>query len=202
MAQDKEALRALMRQYIRPVYARALEKTGTQENAMAVTKRTMSLLARAAETGMVIDETLVLRMADDFCADMGKAPAERIEPAPQPEQAAAQARPQPPFTADRPRPKSANADRPQASPPKERYQVRPVPDLFDEDEEEFVEEKEEKRAGVGTVLVIMFLSLLIVAQIVALCVILISRGIFHIQEVTFLNNFADWFNAHIFNFNA
>lgn len=193
MAQNKEALRALMRQYIRAVYSKALEKTGTQENAMIVTKRTMSLLARAAETGMAIDEALVLRMADDFCADL--IPAERPEPTLQPAPAAEQSQPQP---------KPKNAGEVQIPPTKERYQVNPVPDLFDEDEEgeDISQEEEEAHGSVGAVLVIMFLSLLIVAQIVALCVILTSRGILHIQGVPFLNDFANWFNTHIYNFNA
>ena len=198
MAQDKEALRALMRQYIRPVYARALEKAGTQEKAMTVTKRTMSLLARAAETGMPVDEALVLRMADDFCADLdgGSAGQPTAFTAEHPQPVSA-------FTTERHQPAPKSAGHGQSSPAKERYQVNPVPDLFGEDEEDDeIPEEEEKRAGVGAVLVIMFLSLLIVAQIVALSVILISRGILHIQGVAFLEDFADWFNAHIFNFNA
>ncbi len=184
MAQNKEALRALMRQYIRSVYSRALEKTGTQENAMIVTKRTMSLMARAAETGMAIDEALVLRMADDFCADLIS--AERPEPALQPASTAERSQPQPNPT---------NTDERQIPPTKERYQVKPIPDLFDEEEEDddISEEEEVAHGGVGTVLVIMFLSLLIVAQIVALCVILISRGILHLPGIPFLNDFANWF---------
>ncbi|MDR0841595.1 MAG: hypothetical protein LBN26_09500 [Christensenellaceae bacterium] len=70
MAQDKDALRALLRQSITPVYDRAMQNTGDAEAAKDITRRAMELFKRAVESGMEPSKALALRIADDCCNEM------------------------------------------------------------------------------------------------------------------------------------
>lgn len=218
MAPDAEALRAILKQYIGPAYDRALRNTGDPEAAKEATRRAMELLKRACMDGVEPTKALALRITDDCCnekaffnrqLEMERQKLQAGEAAPE-----AQAQPKPeekPAEAPKKAPKKpareARGEKPAreaaAEKPAKSPRPKPRPSQAEPEVPDFVlapgQRKREKKdqASAGTVLLVMFLSLVIVLSVI--CLVLALAGSGRLPDAGgVLERISNWFNTHIF----
>ncbi len=207
MAPDAEALRAILKQYIGPSYDRALRNTGDPEAAKEATRRAMELLKRACLDGVEPTKALALRITDDCCnekaffnrqLEMERQKLQAMEgtpPQPAPNEAMAPASSAAMATAQ-PACKKAPAKKREPM-PKVRTSTREpeVPDFVLTPAQRKSERQDQ--ASAGTVLLVMFLSLVIVLSVICLVLALAGSGVLP-DASGVLDGMATWFNTHIF----
>lgn len=195
MAHTNEELKDILQRHIGGVYRQALEATGSEESAKAVTKRVMVLLKRADSADMAITEKLVFSLTEDALRDSAKAKAEQtafengvIAGMPRDFDAALSSLSQPAEPALH---KKREAE-PVTQPARERQEYV---DPFKPKRKP--EQKREKGSALRWALVVLA-GIVVLMMLFVIVVLLIRLGLLPGANAPFIAGFAAWFNANVF----